>query len=126
MERRPEWKQKTPHDQLVAALAAAKGMLNNIQDRMYSAEVLPEKLTYIEEHIEQALELSKMVRGHWPQPPFRPIPDYGDKISAEDWEMFGQDYDDGSGYWATETEMSRVNCHSPKPSWATQVIWFNK
>lgn len=125
--RREEWKQRTPHEQLIAVLAAAQGMLSNIQDRMYSPEVLPEKLKYLEECLEQAQELSKLVRGSWPPPPFQPIPNYGDKLSIEEFTAYDfQSGDDGSGYWATDTEMSRISCFEDRPDWATQVIWFNK
>lgn len=34
--------------------------------------------------------------------------------------------DDGHGYWATETEVSRVSCFANRPTWATHVCWYNK
>jgi hypothetical protein len=35
--------------------------------------------------------------------------------------------DDGSGYWATSTEMSKLSVWSfDKPVWATHVMWYNK
>ena len=34
--------------------------------------------------------------------------------------------DDGSGYWATETQISEVSCWNSMPEWATHVCWFNK
>lgn len=34
--------------------------------------------------------------------------------------------DDGHGYWATATMVSRVSCRSKKPEWATHACWYNK
>jgi len=63
----------------------------------------------------------------------QPLPDYGDLMSVEDFVacvkggMFVPD--DGIGYFATETEYDEKSCVWDKqnaPSWATNVIWFNK
>lgn len=35
-------------------------------------------------------------------------------------------YDDGSGNWCTETELSDVSCWTIRPEWATHVMWYNK
>lgn len=59
-----------------------------------------------------------------------PIPDYGDLFTIKYFKSMVKDGsimdDDGCGYYATETHMSRVNCFSQRPSWATHVVWFNK
>lgn len=34
--------------------------------------------------------------------------------------------DDGSGYWATSTEVSNISSFAERPSWATHVCWYNK
>lgn len=122
--KRDEWKQPTPHMQLKAVLMGAQGYVDNLREGISS----PGSLPALQDLLEQAQELAGLVHGTWPQPEWRPIPDYGDRIPAAQWTAPGGDYgyDDGSGYWATDTEMSRVNCHSEKPDWATQVIWFNK
>lgn len=63
-----------------------------------------------------------------------PIPDYGDLIALdefrEDVESGGFTDDDGSGNWATETEMSDIDVNlrdltPPNPKF-THVVWFNK
>ncbi len=33
--------------------------------------------------------------------------------------------DDGQGYWATETMISKLSCFYVKPDWATHVCWYN-
>lgn len=32
---------------------------------------------------------------------------------------------DGDGYWATSTGVSKIDCFRTKPSWATHVCWYN-
>lgn len=62
---------------------------------------------------------------------FEPLPGYGDLFTVAE---FANDVkhgmfipDDGSGYWATATQMSRLSVwRHEKPDWATHVAWFNK
>lgn len=59
---------------------------------------------------------------------FMPLPDYGDHSpitdqSALHWALMG----DGSGYYATETQMTRIRVRSgDHPAWATHIIYFGK
>jgi len=64
------------------------------------------------------------------------IPEYGRKVSAEEFEEWVDCgaiiSDDGTGCWATETEMDpnarvfRGITPTQKPDWATHAVWFNK
>lgn len=60
-----------------------------------------------------------------------PIPDYGDLMTIESFNSaveseFITDWD-GTGYWATDKEISRIDCFdNDQPDWATHVVWFNK
>jgi len=63
----------------------------------------------------------------------KPIPDYADMFVLDDWRSAVKESSfipyDGSGYYATETEMdpkSDVWDGTPAPEWATHVAWFNK
>lgn len=56
----------------------------------------------------------------------KPIPDYGDLFLEEEFDPTFCSPWDGSGYWATATEMSDLDVFSPRPDWATHVMWFNK
>ncbi len=60
----------------------------------------------------------------------KPIPSYGDLIPLEEWKDLTSKRaiipDDGTGNWATETEMSAISCFAPRPEWATHVVWFNR
>lgn len=55
-----------------------------------------------------------------------PIPDYGDLFLAEEFDPVCCSPWDGSGYWATATEMSGLDVFGPRPDWATHVMWFSK
>lgn len=69
---------------------------------------------------------------------FEPIPDYGDVMTFSEWIAAVREGvfvdDDGVGYWATDSAMSREEAvpsqlGSPEiaaPAWATRVVWFNK
>lgn len=63
-------------------------------------------------------------------PALEPIPDYGDVMTLEDFQSSHRAGalipDDGSGYFATETGMSREDCFDEPPAWATHVVWFNR
>lgn len=65
-----------------------------------------------------------------------PIPDYGDLMTCEEFKDAVDEgsfvNDDGSGYYATTTEMSRVEArpsdvrkHGFRRDY-THVVWFNK
>lgn len=62
-----------------------------------------------------------------------PLPDYGDHMTLREFVSSVQDGiltpDDGSGRFATETEMFKgTDCFDFKnrPKEATHVVWFNK
>lgn len=62
---------------------------------------------------------------------FRPVPDYADVMSAEDWSncvrVGAFIPDDGDGYWCKNgIYESNVSCWKPKPEWATHVAWYNR
>jgi len=64
-------------------------------------------------------------------PQLCPTPDYGDLMTAQDWEeSVGAGCfipNDGVGHWATKDGMDpNSNCFDAKPDWATHVVWFNK
>ena len=52
------------------------------------------------------------------------------KMTADDFEKTVESgmiiEDDGTGYWATEDGISKIDCFTKKPQWATHVAWFNK
>lgn len=65
-----------------------------------------------------------------------PHEDYGDLMTSKEFassvkSSFFTSWD-GSGYWATITEMDRESPvfvddkFTKKPEWATHVMWFNK
>ena len=63
-----------------------------------------------------------------------PISDYGNLITKKEWEHSVRRGDftdfDGTGYWATATEMSDViapfDINTIYPDWVTHVVWFSK
>jgi hypothetical protein len=59
------------------------------------------------------------------------IPKCGDLFTVEEWSteeyqhMFSPD--DGDGHWATATHTDYSSVfNTPRPKWATHVVWFNK
>lgn len=61
---------------------------------------------------------------------FRPVmkEEKKDLMTIRKFKTFEKDMvcDDGDGYWATSTEVSRYTTRISKPSWATHVLWCNK
>ncbi|NJL70805.1 MAG: hypothetical protein HC888_03950 [Candidatus Competibacteraceae bacterium] len=60
-----------------------------------------------------------------------PLPDYGDLFPIDEWKEAVKNGSfipyDGTGYYATETEMDiDTDSFEPPPKWATHVAWFNK
>jgi hypothetical protein len=57
-------------------------------------------------------------------------PKYGDLFTEEEFldrvKYYAITPDDGSGEWATENEVSGVDCWDCKPEGATHVMWYNK
>lgn len=61
----------------------------------------------------------------------KPLSDYGHHMTIEDFfdevKCGALIPDDGDGYWATETQESRINVwDEDNPRWATHVMWYNK
>lgn len=60
---------------------------------------------------------------------FEPLPDYGDLMTLAEFKQYLDDgsinSDDGTGYFATATQMSRLTAFGLAPEWATHVMWFN-
>jgi hypothetical protein len=67
------------------------------------------------------------------QPKMEPLPDYGDHLTMKEFLAMVEngdvdDDDDGSGNYATATEMSArtVDLNNIKKTAWTHVVWFNK
>jgi hypothetical protein len=58
------------------------------------------------------------------------LPDYGDLMTLAEFNICLDDGsingEDGSGYFATATQMSRLSAFGIAPKWATHVMWLNK
>jgi hypothetical protein len=68
-----------------------------------------------------------------PSPKMEPLPSYGDLMTVEEFLNECHSDDDGTGYLATETEMSEIEISPCAPNWTledwpdfTHVMWFNK
>ena len=63
-------------------------------------------------------------------PAMRPHDDFCDLLTLFQWDIHVEHGSimsgDGTGYWATDTERSDVDCWADKPDWATHVAWYNK
>jgi hypothetical protein len=67
--RREEWRQATPQDQLVTILGAARGIADNAAAGVYSdPERLKQRLEALDGLLEQAIQLTQLVDGQWPDP----------------------------------------------------------
>ena len=63
-------------------------------------------------------------------PSLEPMPTFGSRFTLQEFQEMEASHaiipDDGSGYYATENGLSRVDCFGPAPGWATHVMWFNR
>ncbi len=65
--RRAEWRQANPRDQLIAVIGAARGLADNIAEKLYpTPDKLEEATGRLDDLLEQALVLASMVEGSWP------------------------------------------------------------
>lgn len=61
---------------------------------------------------------------------FEALPNYGNLMTLAEFNESEDDgslnSDDGSGYFATLTQMSQLSASGAAPAWATHVMWFGK
>lgn len=65
--RREIWKQPNPQFQLVTVIGAARGINDNLAAGIYKPEAIQEQHNKLDELLEQAVELTHMVKGDWPE-----------------------------------------------------------
>lgn len=100
-------------------------MLNTLKEQINKLSL--QDLYSIENHV------SKLVRDKEieSKSQLEDLPEYGDIFKIDHFhtleEQGSLDDDNSIGYWATETQRSRLDVFdTPQPKWATHVLWLNK